>query len=76
MNNQQPSLFISYAREDIEMVEKIYDDFLSSGVAPWLDLEEILPGDNWKLKIKEQYQQMQLEYQQLVSQPSLSLETH
>jgi hypothetical protein len=53
MNNQQPSVFISYAREDIEMVEKIYDDFLNSGVVPWLDQEEILPGDNWKLKIKE-----------------------
>ena len=53
MANQKPTIFISYAREDLETVEQIYNDFKKAGVNPWLDQEEILPGDNWKLKIKK-----------------------
>ncbi|KPA18656.1 hypothetical protein MHK_001121 [Candidatus Magnetomorum sp. HK-1] len=32
MDKQKPTVFISYAREDIEMVEKIYDDLYQSDV--------------------------------------------
>jgi len=53
MDEKKPTVFISYAREDIEMAKKLYSDLIESGVDPWLDQEKILPGDNWRLKIKE-----------------------
>ena len=49
MNNQQPSVFISYAREDIEMVGKIYDDlasFIFQLTLCWIQL--VLCRDAWQ----------------------------
>jgi len=56
MNNQKSTVFISYAREDSEIALKIYDDFCSAGVSPWIDKKNILPGDTWRIKIKEAIQ--------------------
>ncbi len=44
-------VFISYAREDKAMAQRLYDDLKKNGVAPWLDVEALLPGQNWKLEI-------------------------
>ena len=44
-------VFISYAREDKTMAQRLYDDLKKNGVEPWLDDENLLPGQNWKLEI-------------------------
>ncbi len=42
------NIFISYAREDSNIANRIYDDLNKAGVNPWLDTKNILPGQNWQ----------------------------
>lgn len=51
--NSATKVFISYAREDIELAKKIYDDLKREGIIPWLDSEDILPGQDWKIAINQ-----------------------
>ncbi|UCH93500.1 MAG: toll/interleukin-1 receptor domain-containing protein [Candidatus Aminicenantes bacterium] len=44
-------VFISYAREDSGKAKQIYHDLKSKGVKPWMDSEDLLPGQNWKNEI-------------------------
>jgi tetratricopeptide (TPR) repeat protein len=46
------SIFISYAREDAKEARKLYDDLKNAGLNPWLDKENILPGEEWASVIK------------------------
>jgi len=46
-------VFICYAREDVEMAKRLYDDLERAGVSPWLDRKKLLPGQNWKRAIKQ-----------------------
>lgn len=46
-------VFISYAKEDKEIARKIYSDLRNIGVRVWLDEEDLLPGQKWKLAIRE-----------------------
>ncbi len=41
-------VFISYARENFETAERIYNDLKKSGAYPWLDRQNLLAGENWK----------------------------
>lgn len=52
-------IFISYAREDYEYAKRIYDYLLQSGQEPWLDKENILPGQNWPNAIKSAIRESQ-----------------
>jgi len=45
------TIFISYAREDIEAARKIYQELRESGFNPWLDKERLIPGHKWKDEI-------------------------
>jgi hypothetical protein len=45
----ETQVFICYAREDHEVAKKLYKDLKRVGVTPWLDTEDILPGQNWKV---------------------------
>ena len=47
-----PSVFLSYAREDNKTVEILYSDLEARGLAVWKDDHELLPGENWKVKIR------------------------
>ena len=47
------NIFISYSREDQNIAKKLYSDIQSAGMTPWLDLNDLLPGQNWKAVIKE-----------------------
>lgn len=47
-----PMVFISYAREDETEVALIYEHLKNDGFRPWLDREEILPGEKWEAKIR------------------------
>ena len=47
-----PSVFIAYVREDLAKVRRLYRDLETSGYRPWLDLEKLLPGQNWPRSIE------------------------
>jgi hypothetical protein len=46
-------VFISYAREDHEVVDRLHDDLSRPGIAPWLDRERLDPGKDWNREIDE-----------------------
>ena len=46
-------VFISYAREDIEVARKLYHDLKDAGVVPWMDKVDLLIGQDWKFEIKQ-----------------------
>jgi hypothetical protein len=48
-------IFVSYAREDEEAARRLYNDLKNSNlpIEPWLDKEELLPGQDWKREIKK-----------------------
>jgi hypothetical protein len=50
-NPTSKTVFISYAREDVQSAERLYKDLEDAGLKPWLDKEAILPGYKWKLAI-------------------------
>lgn len=45
-------IFLSYAREDKDKVEKIYSKFLQHNFDPWMDIKNILPGEIWQVSIE------------------------
>ena len=47
----QKKIFLAHASEDKELVRKIYSKLTSSGLRPWLDEVDLLPGQNWRIKI-------------------------
>jgi len=50
-------IFISYAREDANLVRQIYTRLSTEGFRPWLDTEEILPGQDWDRAITKALRQ-------------------
>ncbi|MBC8447787.1 MAG: TIR domain-containing protein [Chloroflexi bacterium] len=48
-----PSIFISYAREDEDKARALYGELKSRGYQPWIDKEDILPGKEWDLTIRQ-----------------------
>ena len=45
-------IFISYAREDSATAKRLYDDLKGMGHSPWLDTEDLLPGERWRPRIR------------------------
>jgi hypothetical protein len=43
--------FLCHSSDDKPAVRDLYQRLSAQGVAPWLDEEEILPGQNWDLEI-------------------------
>jgi cold shock CspA family protein len=44
-------VFISYAKEDSEFAVKLNNDLTKAGVNTWFDKIDLIPGQNWELKI-------------------------
>ncbi|HSK78040.1 MAG TPA: toll/interleukin-1 receptor domain-containing protein [Thermoanaerobaculia bacterium] len=42
------TVFISYAREDLEFARSLYAFVLEGGHKVWMDKESLLPGEDWK----------------------------
>jgi len=53
-NHLSIKIFISYAREDAEIALKINNDLNQKGLVTWIDRKELLPGQNWRSKIKQE----------------------
>jgi hypothetical protein len=49
--SQKTKVFISYATEDHTIAKRLYDDLKKEGLTPWLDREDLLPGQNWRESI-------------------------
>ena len=47
-----PAVFISYARENKGVAMQLYEDLKDAGVSPWIDVEDLLPGEDWRLGIR------------------------
>jgi hypothetical protein len=52
-------IFISYAREDEDKAKRLYNDLVNSGlpIKPWMDKEDILPGQDFDSEIKKAIKQ-------------------
>ena len=46
-------VFISYVRENVELVDKLHQELESYGIKVWRDLQRLNPGDRWKQKIQK-----------------------
>lgn len=46
-------LFLSYAREDRNIADQIYYVLRDAGFLPFMDVQDILPGENWSEKIQD-----------------------
>ena len=46
--DEKPTIFLSYAHADYNAVRKLYKKLSDAGFKPWLDKEDILPGQDWK----------------------------
>lgn len=51
--SQKPKVFLSYAREDRDRVEQIYDSLKAEGFNPWIDTRNIRAGEKWSSVIGE-----------------------
>jgi hypothetical protein len=47
------NIFISYAKEDAETAEKIYDSLVSEGHSVWMDSKMLIPGQDWETEIEK-----------------------
>ncbi|MGV9367795.1 toll/interleukin-1 receptor domain-containing protein [Amycolatopsis sp. NPDC003731] len=45
-------VFVSYVREDSEDVDQLCGELEKIGVRTWRDVDELLPGDDWKVAIR------------------------
>ncbi|MCP4106641.1 MAG: toll/interleukin-1 receptor domain-containing protein [Desulfobacteraceae bacterium] len=50
--SEHVKIFISYARQNENCAEKLYQDLVSEGYQPWFAKETLLPGQEWKKEIK------------------------
>ena len=44
-------VFLCHATADKPAVRKLYRYLRSKGMEPWLDAENLLPGENWEVEI-------------------------
>jgi len=40
-------IFLAHAREDEAQIRKLYADLKAEGFDPWLDEEDLIPGQDW-----------------------------
>lgn len=48
-----PKVFISYAREDLNIAKQIHTFLKQNNLTPWLDKLDLLPGQDWELEIQK-----------------------
>jgi hypothetical protein len=50
---QRLKIFLSHASGDKAIVREIYQRLLLDGFAPWLDDENLIPGQDWNREIRK-----------------------
>ena len=48
----EPNVFLNYAREDQAAVEALHDALSNAGMKPWMDVKNLLPGEQWEVAIR------------------------
>ena len=51
MSDSSPAVFLSYASQDAEVVQRIANVLRAAGVEVWFDKDELTGGDAWDAKI-------------------------
>ena len=51
--SQEKTVFISYASEDFQQADRLYNDLKNAGLKPWLDEHNLLPGQNRRDEIED-----------------------
>lgn len=46
-------IFLSYAKEDTETVKEIYWKLREAGHQPWMDVHDLLPGQDWQFALQK-----------------------
>ncbi len=49
----KPRVFVSYVREDQDVVDRLANELSAYGIKVWLDKTELKPGYRWKDAIRE-----------------------
>ncbi len=52
----QPRIYLSYSHPDREKVWRLYQQLAAAGMRPWMDVEDILPGEEWEKRLREAMQ--------------------
>jgi formylglycine-generating enzyme required for sulfatase activity len=52
-DNHKPRIFLCHAKEDKPWVRELYHRLKDDGYSPWLDEEDLLPGQSWWAEIKK-----------------------
>lgn len=50
-------VFLSYASEDRALVHPYFRRFASAGLSPWMDVEALLPGQQWEGAIEKAFRE-------------------
>ena len=48
----QPTVFVAYAVEDLNVVRRLCEALGNAGCTPWLDKDRLMPGQNWTQSIE------------------------
>ena len=51
--SRRPMVFLAYSHEDRDQVMRLYEDLRIAGFNPWLDTENLLPGQMWQRVIDD-----------------------
>ena len=54
--SKQLRIFFVYARSDGVAVHRLYKSILKDGAKAWMDVEKILPGQDWQYEIRKAIQ--------------------
>jgi hypothetical protein len=49
---RQPQVFIAYVHEDLPRARRLCESLRAAGCSPWLDKDQLLPGQNWPRSIE------------------------
>jgi hypothetical protein len=66
-----PVVFLSYASEDRDLVERLAQDLKTHGIAVWQDKQNLRAGDNWE-RMLMQVIQKQVDYVVAVQAPGMA----
>jgi hypothetical protein len=47
-----PEIFLAYVAEDLAPARRLYEALCAEGFSPWLDQDQLLPGQNWHRAIE------------------------
>lgn len=53
MTAKMTKVFISYAREDSEIAQRLFHDLRRIGVSAWFDTQNLRPGEDWQRAIRK-----------------------